>query len=126
MNQFYDVAIDALLRGDLDMLDDPLVLTPYDGAGFDPAATTITYATPIATAVALANRSVDARTLYADNVLYPVIAANRTLQQLVITRSSDALLVAYIDTRPDRMPLYVAGNGGAIEIVWNQRAVMTL
>lgn len=127
MNTFWDVAVDELLRGELDMLDQPLVIAPYEHFWFDAAQTDVSdLQDSLCPPLPLVNRSVGGRTLYADDVLFPSVALHAKIERFVIWRETDGLLVVYIDTRPDRMPVYVRGNGGPIEVVWNQRAVISL
>ena len=126
MNRLYDGAANALMSGTLDLDTDALNLAPYTYLGYNPAHVTLAdlFDSPAAAPQPLTNRSVATRTLYADNITFPAVSDD--VRVLLITRASDGLLVAYIDTRPDRMKIFIDGNGGALTVEWNQRAVISL
>lgn len=128
MNAFYDVAVDALLSGTLDLLHDDIVIGAYDVRYFAPTWANVSelYA-PIAGVPyeTLTGRSIAQRWLSADDVTFDAIP-EVVLRSLSAHRVGDGMLVFYIDTRPDRMALDLTGNGGAMIMRWWQGRVIGL
>jgi hypothetical protein len=121
VNGFFDVAVNQILEGGLDLGTTPLMVRAYVDAYFNPHALTLAdlSMTPTsAPAVALTGRSVSNRTLLADPVTFPAVLETEYIRSLVIYRGDTGGVVAYIDQRPDLAPLSVQGNGGAIQVRW--------
>lgn len=130
MNQFFPSAITALLAGTLDLLADPITVAPYSNVTYDEHWTTVadldaTRAVPV-DAVALDARSVDGRTLLADDVTFPAIPEDWSVSSLVLSRTGDGLLVAWIDRRADLAPMFVQGTGGPVTFSWGAGTVVRL
>lgn len=121
MNQFWPAAITALLSGDLDLLDAPLAIKPWQDLYFNATDTTLTdlYGTPIGvSAVELQGRRVAGRELQADPLTFPAIPESNRIGVLVLHRTDTLGLIGYIDQRPDLAPISVQGNGGPVTFTW--------
>lgn len=129
MNQMYDVAVNGLLDGTLDLMTDPLLVAAYWSQTFDPSNGTLTDVgapLPGTTAQPLVGRSVTNRQFRADDFTFPFIDGDHVLGCLILYRDTDDMLVAFLDTRPDRMQLALKGNGGPITITWPGGVVISL
>jgi hypothetical protein len=134
VNQFWDIAVNQLLAGDLDLAADPIMVGAWQAVTFEPYQETLsdlgTDGVPVSTpAVALPGRVVANRLLTADPVTFAAIDEDEQLAFLVLYRSDTNVLVALIDQRPDLAPLFLEGNGGPVTVTWggtDGRAVISL
>lgn len=122
MNGVWDITVNSMLDGSLDLLHDPLMLNCWDDISLNESQRYLADLgnppIPGVTPQALANRSVSNRALYADTVHFPSVPEGAVVRNLVLYRPADGLLIGHIDTRPDRMALAIAGNGGPVDIIW--------
>jgi hypothetical protein len=124
VNQLYDVAINALLGGTLDLVTDPLMVKAYQWPTFVASDETLSDyarhgAAPVSTpAVALDGCAVENRRLIAYPVTLAELPEGEDLCAVVIYRADTDELVAFIDQRPDLAPLFVRGNGGPVQVRW--------
>lgn len=122
MNQFYNVAVNALLAGTLDLDSDALSVTALSNQNFDAANAVLGHLSGIIPGVAaqpLTGRSIAGRALYAADITFPAVGEAYAVRALALHRTGvSPMLVAYIDRRPDLAPLFVQGNGGPVTVQW--------
>jgi hypothetical protein len=126
----YDVAVTAMLAGTLDLVADPILVAAHDqGTPFQSDALTWSdVPAPIAGMAhqPLIDRQAYRRALLASDLTFPTLPENRVLGVLVLYRETDEMVIAYLDTRPDRMLLAVAGNAGPVTVAWAGGTVLSL
>lgn len=129
MNSLYDYAAEGLLTATVDLVDDVLAVRMVQDVPFDPGqtdATTITGWVPDVVAVPLNNRRIVDRALCADPVEFNYLGAGGDfVTALIIYRTTDDLLVAYVDTRPDLMPFSIEVTE-YLTFTWAQDEVVVL
>lgn len=135
MNGMYDIAVNAMIDGSLDLTSDDLWVRGYDVMPFYPWIESMADQ-PYPPLLdlddqPLIDRNAFARSLTASDVTFPFLNEALILATLVIFRAplsvgAPEMPIAYLDTRPDRMKLRVTGNGGPVTVAWFNGTVMTL
>jgi hypothetical protein len=130
VNQLYDVAVALLLTGGLDLDTDPLAVAVGDAVTFDRADTDVDALGGLVLDInrpALVGRSVSDNALHADDIVVTYTGAGEPIAtSLVVYRSDDDVLVAYLDTRPDLLPFSVPLTEGPVRFSWAGGVVVAL
>jgi hypothetical protein len=128
MNQLYDIAVTSLLGGTLDLLNDPISVTPSSSTYFNPNHTVLGDLTGLLSATQpLTNRLAENRVLLADPTTFPAIPESDEIQSLIVHRTgTGAMVIAYIDRRPDLAPIWIQGNGGPVVVRWGGNSGMVI
>lgn len=129
----YPSAVDALMRGEIDLEGDTIKALMVTGYLYVPAHTAlddVPGGVRVETPVTLSARSVAAGYFRADAVVFPEVPAGPDITAVVIYKAggSEATspLLAFHDKRGDQLPLSVTPNGGNVTFDWPARRLFRL
>lgn len=124
-NVIYPAAKAGMMQGSVDLINNglniALVSTSYTyGSGHSNYTSDGVSAATVGTPQTLGSKTVSTSGVFdAADVTFPTVAAGSTVKALVIYRSSDGLLIAYIDTGTGFPPGGFSTNGGNITVTFN-------